>query len=286
MTHPVTGIDHVFLLANDLDDAARRYAALGFTLSPRGLHSAAKGSANYTIMFPRDYFELLGIITPTEGNASRRETLEKMGQGLHAIACRIGDAEAAASALTALGIETRDLNSFERPVPLPSGGTGTAAFSTVSFSPSEVPLGTVFMFQHRTPDTVWLPELLTHPNTACGLGSVLAISEDPLADGERFARLWAHGRVMASAGGATVDTGADSAPLSLLTPSVMAQLYPGIDLKATPRGAFTALRVQVADMAAAKSCVEAAGIAPVSTTLGIAVPAQDACGMIVEFVPA
>ncbi len=102
-----------------------------------------------------------------------------------------------------------------------------------------------------------MPELLTHPNTACGLGSVLAISEGPLADGERFARLWAHGRVMASAGGATVDTGAVSAPLSLLTPSVMAQLYTGIDLKATPRGAFTALRVQVTDMAAAKSCVEA-----------------------------
>ncbi|MFD2856181.1 VOC family protein [Seohaeicola zhoushanensis] len=60
MTHPVKGIDHCFALVDDLDDAAAQYGALGFTLSPRGMHSAAKGTANHTIMFPEDYFELLG----------------------------------------------------------------------------------------------------------------------------------------------------------------------------------------------------------------------------------
>ncbi len=81
MTHPVTGIDHAFLLANDLDDAARRYAALGVTPSPRGLHSAAKGSANHTITFPRDCFELLGIITPTEGVPRGARRPRRWGRG-------------------------------------------------------------------------------------------------------------------------------------------------------------------------------------------------------------
>ena len=83
MSHPVKGIDHCFALVQDLDLAARQYAALGFTLSPRGLHSEAKGSANYTIMFPDDYFELLGLLRETPGNASRRESLATMGRIMH-----------------------------------------------------------------------------------------------------------------------------------------------------------------------------------------------------------
>ena len=286
MTHPVTGIDHVFLLVHDLDQAARRYQALGFTVSPRGLHSAAKGSANHTIMFPQDYFELLGIIAPTEGNLARRQMIDTMGEGLHAIACRIGDATAGAAALADLGIATTGLGSFERPVPLPDGSTGTAAFTTVAFDPAELPFGTVFMCQHRTRDTVWLPELLEHPNTACGLDAVLAMSDDPQGDAARFARLWADGRVLPSAGGATVDTGPDSAPLCVLSRAALQALYPGLSLDQTPRGAFAALRIRVADMAAARACLERAGITPLATTLGLAVAPGDACGTILEFVPA
>jgi catechol 2,3-dioxygenase-like lactoylglutathione lyase family enzyme len=285
MTHPVTGIDHVFLLVQDLDEAARRYRALGFTLSPRGLHSAAKGSANHTIMFPQDYFELLGIVAPTDGNAARRQSLESMGEGLHAIACRVEDAAAAGAALADAGIATRGLGSFERPVPLPGGGSGVAAFTTLSFDPGELPFGTVFMCQHLTRETVWLPELLDHPNTACGLDAILALSEDPQADAGRFARLWADGRVMKSAGGATVDTGPASAPLSLLERGALHALYPGLDLDRTPKGGFTALRIRVRDMHAAQACLAAGGISAIPTTLGLAIAPQDACGMILEFVP-
>lgn len=170
MSHPVKGIDHCFALVENLDNAADQYKALGFTISPRGTHSPAKGTANYTIMFPNDYFELLGILTPTDLNKTRREKLANMGQGLHAIACRINSAEDAAKELESLGITTENLGSFSRPVPLPDGSEGEAAFSTVSFTEQETPRGTVFMCQHKTRETVWIPELLTHANSACGLG--------------------------------------------------------------------------------------------------------------------
>ena len=285
MAHPVTGIDHVFLLVKDLDAAAERYEALGFTLSPRGVHSAARGSANHTIMFPDDYFELLGILTPTEANLPRRRAIETMGEGLHAIACRIADAKEGAAQLAGLGIATTGLGSFERPVPRPDGGAGLAAFTTLSFAPDEVPFGTVFMCQHHTRDTVWLPELLAHPNTACGLDGVLALSDDPVTDAARFARLWADGRVTPCAGGATIDTGPASAPLSLLTTAAMARLYPDIDLAGTPTDAFAALRIRVHDMNAVRACLDLAGIAPQTTTLGLAVAPHHACGMILEFTP-
>ncbi|GHH02268.1 VOC family protein [Pseudodonghicola xiamenensis] len=286
MTHPVKGIDHCFALVNDLDDAARQFAALGFTLSPRGTHSEAKGTANYTIMFPQDYFELLGILKPTELNAARRATLETTGQGLMAIACRIDDAAVAAQALNDLGIATEGLNSFARPVPLPDGSQGEAAFSTLSFVSSEVPHGIVFMCQHKTRDTVWIPELLDHANTACGLSAILAISDAPEQDATGFARLWAAGAVSIEDGIATVTTGEASAPLKLLTPEAMAAAYPGADLSATAQGAFTVLQIKVADMAAAKACVDKAGIAPIETAAGLAIGPEHAAGVIVEFVPA
>jgi len=285
MSHPVKGVDHVFILVNELDDSARRYAALGFTLSPKGIHSAAKGSANYTIMFPHDYFELLGIVNRTPQNAHRLEALERMGEGLHAVACRIDDAEAAAASLGDLGIATEGLGSFQRPVPLPDGSQGIAAFSTVAFTRDEVPFGAVFMCQHRTRETVWVPELLNHANTACGLDAILAISDAPADDGARFARLWAKGRVVDGDGAVSLETGPDSAPLVLMTPEAFAGTYPAIDGAQLPKGAYAGLRIRVGDMDAAKTCLESAGIDSVATARGVAVSPSDACGALIEFVP-
>ena len=286
MSHPVKGIDHCFALVDNLETAAAQFAALGFTLSPRGLHSEAKGSANYTIMFPEEYVELLGLIKPTEMNAARRKMLEDMGEGLHAIACRIDNAEQAARDLADLGIGTRGLNSFSRPVPLPGGGSAEAAFSTVAFTTDEVPLGTVFMCQHKTRDIVWLPELLTHANTACGLGAILAMSADPVADAARFSRLWADGQVTGDGDVCTISTGPNSAPLLVMTPDEMAAHYPEIDLSGTAQGAFTALRIKVADMAAVTTCLDKAEISGTQTALGLAVAPEHTSGTVVEFVAA
>tara|TARA_R110002110_G_scaffold81963_2_gene213173 strand:+ start:2040 stop:2900 length:861 start_codon:yes stop_codon:yes gene_type:complete len=285
MSHPVKGVDHCFVLVDDLDKAAAQYQALGFTLSPRGLHSEAKGSANYTIMFPDDYFELLGILKATPLNEARRKSLAEAGQGLHAIACRIDSAEEAQNALTDLGIGTHGLGSFERPVPLPSGGDAVAAFSTVVFDADQVPMGSVFMCQHKTPETVWLPELLSHPNTTCGLHALLAVSETPEEHARQFARLWADGRVVMSPDAFTVETGENSAPLVLLTQEALEARYPGMDLSGIPTGIFSGLQLKTADLNAAKSCLKDAGIATTETALGLAVAPQDTSGVILEFVP-
>jgi catechol 2,3-dioxygenase-like lactoylglutathione lyase family enzyme len=284
MNHPVNGVDHVFLLVSDLDKASERYAELGFTISPRGLHSEAKGSANHTIMFPDDYFELLGLLRKTPGNAGRFEALERMGEGLHAIACRIDDAGEAAKALSDLGISTEGLGSFERPVPLPDGTEGVAAFSTVAFTSEKVPFGTVFMCQHRTRETVWLPELIEHPNSACGLSAILAVSKNPQQDAEAFANLWANSLVAKTPTGAQIQTGKASAVLELLTPKALKEAYPWLDMSNLPKGAFSGLRINVQDLDKVKASLDAAQIAAHPTTQGLAVAPQDACGAIIEFV--
>lgn len=263
-----------------------QYAALGFTLSPRGLHSAAKGSANHTIMFAQDYFELLGILTPTEGNASRRRLLAAAGQGLHAIATRVGDAGAAATELAARGIATEGLGHFSRPVPRADGSQVEAAFSTLAFATPEVPRGIMFMCQHHTRGAVWLPELMRHANGALGLAGIVAITDDPEGEGTRFARLWRDGHVAPVAGGVRVDTGPASAPLHLMQAGAFARAYPGLNAGATATGAFAAMRIAVAAMADVLACLSASGVPHVETTGGVAVGPEHAGGVIVEFVPA
>lgn len=286
MNHPVKGVDHVFLLVEDLDRAAETWRRLGFTLSPKGLHSAAKGSANYTIMFPKDYMELLGIVAPTEANAPRRASLSREGEGLRAVACRIDDADAAKAALDALGIATGTVGHFERPVPLPGGGSGRAAFATLPFADAELPFGIVFMCQHKTRETVWIPELLSHPNHACGLAEILVRATDPEATAARFARLYAAGSAVEAEGGVRVSTGPDSAPILCLDDAALAARFPGLDLSAKTAEGFAGLALRSDDMDATWACLTEAGFVPVETARGLALAPAACTGAVLEFVPA
>lgn len=284
MEHPVKGVDHVFLLVEDLDRAADAYRRLGFTLSPKGLHSAAKGTANYTIMFPDDYMELLGIVAPTEGNAARRAALARDGEGLQAVACRIADADAAKTALEAMGISVETVGHFERPVPLPAGGTAPAAFATLPFSAEELPFGTIFMCQHKTRDTVWLPELLTHPNGACGLAEIFATSADPAKAAAQIARLFADGSVTGVEGGCRVETGVNSAPITCLTATALATRFPDLDLTGLRVEGFAGLSLYSSDLQMTASCLTENGLTPATTEQGIAVPPASCAGAVLEFV--
>jgi hypothetical protein len=250
--HPVTGIDHVFVLTDALDAAAARWRRLGFTVTPRGLHSAHMGSGNHCLMLGDDYIELLGVLTPTEANAPWRAALESGGEGLHGVVCRIDGAAEAVEALAARGVAAGPVRDFERPVTLPDGATGAAAFSIANFAADETPCGVMFMCQHHTPETVWVPEWTAHPNGATALGAVAMIDERPRETAARFARLFAAGAVSDLPGGARVETG--SAPLLVLSPYAAEQRYPGIELSGTPTAPFMALEV-VADLDRAQAAV-------------------------------
>lgn len=283
MSHPVKGVDHVFLLTGDLDRSAALYERLGFTLSPRGLHSLAKGTGNHTIVFRDDYFELLGIVTPVEGNAARRETLKREGDSLQAIACRIEDARAAKAALSDIGLKTGPIADFERPVDLPGGGTAPAAFSTLPFADEHVPFAHVFMCQHKTRDTVWIPELMRHPNRASGILRIYAQSPEPETDAARLARLFAEGGVSPAPGGAEVETGPNSAKIVLLTADAIAARFPGMDLGVRPARALAGLSLRSDDMEETARALAANDVPTTKTQTGVAVAPALCAGAIVEF---
>ena len=99
----IIGIDHAVAVVKDLDKAAENWKRLGFTVSPRGTHSAHMGTGNYTIMFGSDYMELLGVLTDTEHNAPTRAFLARRGEGIERIAFTAVDSAAGAEEIRARG---------------------------------------------------------------------------------------------------------------------------------------------------------------------------------------
>jgi len=65
----VAHFDHAVIAVNDLDDAIRRYRALGFVVSPGGYHPAM-GTRNALIRFGQAYIELLSIYDEMLAEAS------------------------------------------------------------------------------------------------------------------------------------------------------------------------------------------------------------------------
>src|SRR6201992_1863363 len=112
-------------MVRDLDAAAANWRRLGFTLSPRGTHSAHMGTGNTTIMLDPDYIELLGVLAPTEHNAPTRALLETR-EGIERVAFTSLDAAAGAEEIRVRGLVPTGPTDFERPVTMPDGTLSAA----------------------------------------------------------------------------------------------------------------------------------------------------------------
>ena len=186
----VIGIDHAVVMVKDLDKAAENYRQLGFTISPRGTHSAHMGTGNYTIMFDPDYMELLGVLEATEHNAPARAFLDKQGEGIERIAFTAVDSAAGAEEIRARGLTPIGPTDFERPVTLPNGTASAAKFRTFMWPTAEAPGGVrIFACQHKTRETVWIPELMKHANAAKRIRQVLIATPEPAKEAAHLARL-------------------------------------------------------------------------------------------------
>jgi Glyoxalase-like domain len=175
----VIGIDHAVVMVKNLDGAAENWKRLGFTLSPRGTHSVHMGTGNYTIMLDPDYIELLGVLAPTEHNAPARAFLEKR-EGIERVAFTAVDSAAGAEEIRARGFSPIGPTDFERPVTMPNGTLSAAKFRTFQWPVAEAPGGMrIFACQHKTRETVWIPELMKHANGARRLRQVLLVAPEP-----------------------------------------------------------------------------------------------------------
>src|ERR1700760_4947170 len=111
MPLPSPVIDHVVIDVRErMDEAARVFAGLGFTLTPRGYHTL--GSMNHLMMFATDYLELLGF---ADGGVARPE-LAPFPIGLNGLVFKTDDADTVYQHAMGEGLPIFPVQSFSRPV--------------------------------------------------------------------------------------------------------------------------------------------------------------------------
>jgi hypothetical protein len=257
----VIGIDHAVVVVRDLDKAAENWKRLGFTVSPRGTHSAKMGTGNYTIMLDPDYIELLGVLVETEHNIPTRTYLAKRGEGIERIAFTAVDSAEGAEEIRARGYATLGPTDFERPVTMPDGSLSAARFRTFQWPIEEAPAGLrIFACQHKTRETVWIPQLMKHANGAKRLRQALIVSAEPAKDAAHLARM-IDGDVKAEPDGAVaLPSGSNRADFIFLTKDQLGRRYPEVSLVGLPERGGAGLVIATSALAAAEKAVGSSGV--------------------------
>ncbi len=276
MRRGLGGFDHGVVLVHDLDAAQDAWRRMGFATTPRGHHTL--GSSNHCMMFGHDYVELLAVPTPHPSMAYFTEFL-RHAEGLAAFAFSGSDALAAHASFVRDGFDADAPFDFSRPVE--RAGGRDARFRIVQLPQAATPGLRAFVCQHFTPEVVWLPEDLVHPNGALGVAGIVVACDDAAAVAAGYGRLAGVAPVASPArGGHRVRVG--RVDFDFVAPAAIETLLRG-GAPAGRDGPYAAvLRITVADLGVARDALRA-GAVP-HEPLGeraLAVPASFAQGVAV-----
>jgi catechol 2,3-dioxygenase-like lactoylglutathione lyase family enzyme len=278
---PVEGVDHVVIAVRSLQAAARRYRSLGFRLSPEGRHPTL-GSTNHTFVFHSgSYGELLAVERPGTFTAYYQAFAES-NEGLAGLALRTPDAGSAHASLALAGFAPEPVLEFARPVELPQG-MREARFSVIQLPLDRLAGGRVFLCRHHTPELVWLPDMLDHPNGVLGIQSITLLALEPQLAADGYARLV--GRPAASEDD-SVAVSLGGTRLEVMTPQTFLARYDRDPVAEAGQPRFGAITLQTADLDRAAAILTVHGIrfAQIDGTLQVASP--DALGVRLILAPA
>ena len=166
MDHGLTGLDHVIIGVRDLEAARAQYARLGFNSTPRGRH-VGWGTANYCIMFPHDYVELLGIVDPSQFTNDLDRLLAER-EGLLGLAFGSADLGATHAAWLTAGLEPAPPQALGRLLEA-DGAAVELRFRNVMLPRSATAGVGMFALEHLTPEPMRRPAWLAHPNGALAI---------------------------------------------------------------------------------------------------------------------
>jgi hypothetical protein len=169
------------MVRDRLDALAPHFERQGFHLSDKAVHNL--GSCNRLIVLEGTYVELLGW--PPGAPPARKEIADSPF-GLEALVFRTYDAEATRERLLAAGFAVNPMQELSRPAML-DGREVEARFHTVRFAEQPLPGIRMYFCRHLTPECVWSPELMAHPNGARSLLRIDARAAQPRQVAERLA---------------------------------------------------------------------------------------------------
>lgn len=179
-----TAFDHAVIMVRDqLEALAPHYERQGFRLSDKAVHNL--GSCNQLIVLDDTYIELLGW--PPGAPPARKEIADSP-LGLEALVFRTDDAEATYERLRQAGFAVNPVQELTRMARV-GGREMQARFHTVRFAEQPIPGFRMYFCRHLTPECVWAPEFMDHPNGARRLARIDARAADAQALARRMARV-------------------------------------------------------------------------------------------------
>lgn len=178
-------LDHFGLAVKDLATAKDAYQKLGFNLTAVSMHAGANdtdgkivpwGSGNHCAMFAQGYFEIIGLM-----DAALPSNVKKMVEryaGLHIVAMRCSRAEDAYPALIHAGVPAFQPMVLERDAPFGVNNDliRRAKFRNIYLDTDRYQEARFIVIEHCTPEVLWQPHLLTHPNGAEALSGVYFVT--------------------------------------------------------------------------------------------------------------
>jgi hypothetical protein len=282
----IDSINHVGMAVRDLADAASRYEAMGFLLTPFSPHSGAwkpgervqpLGSGNRCAMFAGNYLEILANADPAVPSPRLAGYL-RHHQGAHIICFGSQRLEAVDDRLRAAGIATSGVIPLQRDVDT-EAGVRTAMFQRVQFAPEDSPEGYIQAARHLTPDYVYQPRYIRHPNGCTALSNCYLVVEDVAGYASRYERYT----------GLRPSFGDDVARFRFELGNVLTLLSPRRALDALPETlrpptpGIAGVAFHCPDLASQRSRLDDAGVYFTEAADKLVVPAELACGVAIVF---
>ena len=282
------GIDHLVLAVADLEAARRRYAALGFTLTPLARHPF--GTANSLVQLDGAFLELLSVadpaaIPPHEPGrfsfaAFNRDFLGH-GEGFSMLVLDSPDARADNEAFGQAGLVTYEPFDFSRIAELPSGETAKVGFSLAFTGHPEIESAGFFVCQQHAPEHFWRPEFQRHDNTARRVEEVCLVAHRPLHFAKFLQAFAGSDQIVASESRVEITTARGT--IAVLTGDGFADRYGTAPPRAHRLPILAGYTVGVSDLNPVRAAVERAGVATADGDGRLSVVPEDAFGTVLAF---
>lgn len=188
-------LDHVAYFVPDRADCERALLALGFAPTPFSLQMhrvtpdgplEPAGTGNHCVMLAAGYLEFLVPLAETPVAAQLRQSIDRY-VGLHSIVFGTADAERDRERLLREGFAPLAPIALQRTIGT-AGGEATVRFTVLRVPPGTMAEGRIQFCRHHTPELVWQPRWVAHPNTCVALAGVYACVDDPGEAAARYGR--------------------------------------------------------------------------------------------------
>ena len=280
-------LDHLVICVRDLAKAALDWQALGFSLTPTGVHPF--GTSNRLAMFGNNFLELLAVtdvaaVPPSESGrfnfAAHNQDFLRAAEGMSMLALHSADAHADAAHFRATHIGSYAPLDFGRDAVLPGGGKARVAFSLAFATDPTMPGIAFFTCQQRhPPELFWKAEYQHHPNGTLRVNEVVMSAPEPVEHRAFLERL-TESTAEFMPGRLTVGQNGDR--ITVLGPSETAHRLPDCVADGPPR--FCAARLSVKDLDATRRLLKNNGVAFRVVDDALKIPSATSHGLALEFV--